>query len=154
MIQKIREMKDMALEKMEQSISERGIERADVAEMGKLADIVKDMAEAEKACMEAEYYGSITEAMETQGYTPELYDGMGYGMGYNGTQGGSRGGNRGGGNSGSRSGYRDSRGRYARRSGYSMDYHEDMEGIREAMQNAAPEKREKIKRELRQMIDE
>jgi hypothetical protein len=60
--------------------------------------------------------------------------------GYNGPQNGPQG----------RMGYRDARGRYARR-GYG--YHEHMEDIRDQMQSASPEEREKMKRELRQMLD-
>lgn len=36
----------------------------DVKEMYDLADIVKDMAEAEMYCMKAEYYKAVTDAME------------------------------------------------------------------------------------------
>jgi hypothetical protein len=61
------------------------------------------------------------------------------GMGYQGGQG--------------RMGYnpnRDSMGRYSRgRRGY----HEGMDGLRADMQAASPEEREKMKRELRQMLD-
>lgn len=138
MVELIKQDKDKVLAYMGKSLEKYGPDKMDVAEMDKLADIVKDLAEAEKACWEAEYYRSVTEAMESQGYMPE---GMGYGMGYEGRSGqGGRG----------RSGYRDSRGRYARR-GYG--YHEDMEGLREQMQTADPEEREKMKRELRQMLD-
>lgn len=141
MVEKIKQIKDDVLMRMEKSINERGIDRADTKELGELADIVKDLAQAEKYCMEAEYYTSVTNAMGSQGYMPEgdnnyMPDSMGY------TRGRGR----------SRSGYRDSIGRYARR-GYSMGYHDELDGIREAMNNANPEEREKMKRELRQMAE-
>lgn len=139
MVHKIREIKDQALQRMESAINERGIERADVKELGELADIVKDLAEAEKACMEADYYCSITESMDKQGYMP---DGMSYS-----TNGGMSD------NVMARQGYRDSRGRYARRSGYSMGYQDDIQSLRESMRNATPEEREKMQRELRQIIN-
>ena len=142
MVEKIAEDKNKVLEYMGKSLQKYGPDKMDVAEMDKLADIVKDLAEAEKACWEAEYYRAVTEAMEgSSGYMPE---GMGYG------QGGRMG--RG------RMGYnqnRDSMGRYTSRRGYdgSYGYHEHMQDIRSEMQAASPEEREKMKRELRQMLD-
>ena len=128
MVEEIKKTKDQILGRMEQAISERGIDRADVTEMGKLADIVKDLAEAEKSCWEAEYYRSVTEAMGTQGYMP---DNMGYNQ------------------------YRDSMGRYSTRGrrGYSYGYeHDPIQGVRDAMSGATPEQREKMQRELRTML--
>lgn len=149
MVEKIAEMKDMLLGRMEQVINERGIERADLTETGKLADQIKDLAEAEKACWEAEYYMSVAEAMESKGYMPDEmgYEGGGSGgyggsSGYSGGGGGSRGYRRRGYNSN-----RDSRGRYSR------GYHEEIDGIREAMRTASPEDKEKMQRELRQMLN-
>lgn len=139
MVEKIAEDKNRVLEYMSKEIGRYGGDKMDVATLEKLADIVKDLATAEKECWEAEYYRSVTEAMESPaGYTPE-------GMGY---QRMSRG----------RMGYnpnRDSMGRYASRRGYdgTYGYHEHMEDIRSEMQAASPEEREKMKRELRQMLD-
>ena len=141
MVERIADEKNKILEYMDKALDKYGPDKMNVEEVGKLADAVKDMAEAEKACWEAEYYRSVTEAMEgPSGYMPE---GMGYGgrmagrgrMGYN------------------RS--RDSMGRYTSRRGYdgSYGYHERMEEIRSEMQGATPEEREKMKRELRQMLD-
>lgn len=133
MVNEIKNVKDDLLERMRQSINERGVDRADVKELGDLADAVKDLAEAEKACWEAEYYMNVSEAMEKSGYTP---DGVGrgdYRM--------------------DRQGYRDSRGRYSRRGYSSMGYHDEMDGVREAMRNATPEEREKMQREMRQMLN-
>lgn len=132
MVEKISEDKNKILEYMGKTIDKYGPDKMNVEEVGKLADAIKDMAEAEKACWEAEYYRSVTEAMESSGYMPE-------GMGYQGGQG--------------RMGYnpnRDSMGRYSRgRRGY----HEGMDGLRADMQAASPEEREKMKRELRQILD-
>lgn len=131
MVQKIAELKDLLIDRMEHAIDERGIERVDLSETSKLADQIKDLAEAEKACWEAEYYMAVTEAMENRGYMPEdIGDGMSRGYrrrGYNMS--------------------RDSRGRYSR------GYHEELDGIREAMRNASPDEKEKMQRELRQMLN-
>lgn len=135
MVEKLKEQKDALLRRLEQVINEKGPERMNIQEAGMLADQIKDLAEAEKACWEAEYFRSVTEAMDSSGYMPE---GMGYqnGQGANG-----------------RMGYnpnRDSMGRYSRgRRGY----HEGMDGIRAEMQFASPEEKEKLKRELRQILD-
>jgi hypothetical protein len=133
MVEKIAEDKNRILEYMGKSLEKYGPDKMNVEEIGKLADAIKDMAEAEKACWEAEYYRSVTEAMDGQGYTPDM-------MGY---QGGGQG----------RMGYnrnRDSMGRY---SSGRRGYHDGMDGLRAEMQSATPEEREKMKRELRQMLD-
>lgn len=146
MVEKIYDIKNKALQRMEQAIAERGVDRMDVKEMGELADIVKDLSEAEKACWEAEYYRSVTDAMESSGYMPD-------GMGYDG-QDGSGGVRR----TGGRSGYRDSMGRYASRGGrrgYDGGYgyqHDPMQAVRDAMSTATAEDREKMMRELRTMV--
>jgi hypothetical protein len=127
-VEEIKRHKDKVLAYMAKELEKYGDDRMDVAEMEKLADIVKDMAEAEKQCWEAEYYRTVTEAMDRSGYMPE---GIGYGMG--------------------RSGYnpnRDSMGRYARR-GYD---HDPIQAVREAMGGAPTEERERMKRELRQIV--
>jgi hypothetical protein len=128
MVEEIKRHKDRVLAYMAKELEKYGDDRMDVAEMEKLADIVKDMAEAEKQCWEAEYYRTVTEAMGRSGYMPE---GMGYDMG--------------------RMGYnpnRDSMGRYARR-GYD---HDPIQAVREAMGGAPTEERERMKRELRQIV--
>lgn len=135
MVGKIRELKDQLLQGLEQKINERGIDRADMKEIGEITDAIKDLAQAEKECWEAEYYMAIAEGMGSQGYTNGTNIGS---MPYNQNS----------------QGYRDSRGRYARRPGYTpMGYHGEIEGIREAMQNATPEEREKMQRELRQIVN-
>jgi hypothetical protein len=165
LVEQISDTKNQLLDKMQQTIDERGIERMDVAEVGKLADAVKDMAEAEKACWEAEYYRAVTEAMEDgqMGYD----DGMGYGRQGRGGRGGSQGnygydrGNQGGsdrGRRGYRRGYRgrDSMGRYTSRRGYrdSRYGHDDMmQEVKDLPMSADPQEREQIKQKLRQMAD-
>lgn len=139
MVERIADDKNKILQYMDKALDKYGPDKMNVEEVGKLADAVKDMAEAEKACWEAEYYRSVSEAMEgTSGYMPE-------GMGYQRM-------NRG------RIGYnqnRDSMGRYTSRRGYdgSYGYHEHIDDLRSQMQQASPEEREKMKRELRQMLD-
>lgn len=146
----IRDTKEQILQRMQSSIAERGVERADVAELGMLADMVKDLADADESCWEAKYYEAVTGAMDGSraGY------GMGYaggGMGYaraaqQGTQG--------------RMGYdgaeRDGIVRISDRRGY-REYpygHEDTMGeLRQMMQVADPQERERLKMQLRQMAD-
>jgi len=139
MVERVKENKDKILDYMTKNLEKYGPDKMNVEEIGKLSDAIKDMAEAEKACWEAEYYRAVTEAMEgPSGYMPE-------GMGYQPMNRGRMGYNR----------NRDSMGRYASRRGYdgSYGYHEHMEDIRSEMQSASPEEREKMKRELRQMLD-
>ena len=133
MVEKIKEQKDALLRRLEQVINEKGPERMNIQEAGMLSDQIKDLAEAEKACWEAEYYRAVTEAMDPAGYMPE-------GMGYQGRGMG-------------RMGYNPNRDAMGRYSSGRRGYHEGMDGLRAEMQNASPEEREKMKRELRQMLD-
>ena len=55
----------------------RGKEMVDTKEMGEAVDILKDLCEAEKCCMESMYYESVIEAMDSAKYDD-------YRMGYNG----------------------------------------------------------------------
>ena len=132
MVERIKESKDDILAYLSKEIKRYGGDKMDVAEVGKLADAVKDMAEAEKACWEAEYYRSITEAMGNGTYG---YDGMMHNQ------------------PNGRYGYRDSMGRYARRGYNSYGYHETLDSLRGEMESASPEEREKIKREIRQIAE-
>lgn len=162
MVEKIASLKDEILMQAEQEMHDTGQVNPESI------DAVKDLAEAEKACWEAEYYRSVTEAMEDgqMGYD----DGMGYPRG--------RGRNRSGYNQGgyeqdgrgyrrgyereSRKGYRgqsrDSMGRYTSRRGYRrMDGygHTDMMAeVRQMMETADPQEREQLKMQLRQMMTE
>lgn len=43
-----------------------GLEALDASEAGEVADIIKDLAEAKKHCLEAKYYKTVTEAMENE----------------------------------------------------------------------------------------
>ena len=141
----IDEIKNQVVQRFRQCISECGIERIDLNEAGMLADIIKDLSEAE-------YYQSITEAMDneqqgySQGYLPMSYN-QGYmmtpqgnsGVGYNMNQ-GYRWANQYG--SGTRSGYNNG-----------MSGHTDaMESMRMAMQNADPQEKEQIRQEMRNML--
>lgn len=82
MVDKIKKIKDEFLELMERDVDQRGAENVNIKFHGELADIIKDLAEAEKSCWEAEYYRTVTEAMgkgspDLSGYTDAR---MGYGM--------------------------------------------------------------------------
>lgn len=137
MVEEIYKLKNHLLEEMVRDVQERGIERLDKERV----DMVKDLAEAEKSCWEAEYYRSVAEAMD---------GGSGYGYnGMSGAQGGNRGGQNGSQN-GYQRGYRDSMGRYARR-GYGMGYQEHVDALRMELQNADPQERERILSEIRGM---
>lgn len=131
----IYDLKNQLLEQLEKDVSERGIDRLDKEKV----DMVKDLAEAEASCWKAEYYRSVTEAMDGNGMG---YDGgsqgagmqqgpSSYGMGY-------------------RASGRGSANQYGWRRGYSMGY--DLDGLRMAMQSADPQERERMRRELQQML--
>lgn len=161
MVEKIASLKDELLMQAEQDMHESGQVNPESI------DGIKDLAEAEKLCWEAEYYRSVSEAMEDgqMGYD----DGMGYrggrgGMGYD-RQGSSYQGRgyRRGYERESRRGYRgqsrDSMGRYTSRRGYRRmegGYgHDDMlMEVRQMMETADPQEREQLKMQLRQMTEQ
>lgn len=161
MVHKICKMKDKLCDYASQQM-ERGLDNVDTREMGMVVDMIKDLAEAEKACLEAEYYDTVIDAMDSGS---DRY-------GYTG-QGGS-----GDGRSGNRSGYRDpymmeedgeggrmgyrnqygdfpanpkNRRRRMRRSGYSE---ESIENIRQMMEDADPERKRQLKRDLEELMQE
>lgn len=161
MVEKIKDLKDELLMQAEQDMHDNGMVDPQAI------DNIKDLAEAEEKCWKAEYYRSITEAMEDEqmGYD----DGMGYarggrgGIGYDRGQGGSGQGRgyRRGYERESRRGYRgqsrDSMGRYTSRRGYRrMDGygHQDMMAeLRQMMEQADPQEKEQLKMQLRQMTE-
>lgn len=136
MVDKIYEIKNKLLEQVEQQMSEKGPDRID----SEMIDMIKDLAEAEKCCWEAEYYRSVTEAMDG-------------GSGYNGgsSGGSSRGGSSSSGwqnqygsgrNSGGRRGY-----------GSGMGYQEAMDTVRHYMHNSNPVERERMRGDMRSIMD-
>lgn len=154
MVERIKDLKDELLMQAEQDMHENG----SVDHM--MIDDIKDLAEAEKSCWEAEYYRTVTEAMEDgkAGYD----DGMGYtrrgGMGYDRQGRGYRRGYERESRRGYRGQSRDSMGRYTSRRGYRrMDGygHTDMMAeVRQMMETADPQEREQLKMQLRQMTEQ
>jgi len=154
MVERIKDLKDELLMQAEQDMHDGG--RVDPETI----DGIKDLADAEKLCWEAEYYRTVTEAMEDgkSGYD----DGMGYsrrgGMGYDRQGRGYRRGYERESRRGYRGQSRDSMGRYTSRRGYRrMDGygHTDMMAeVRQMMETADPQEREQLKMQLRQMMTE
>ena len=74
MVEDIYALKNEILQQANKELKERGPERIDVARMGEMVDMVKDLAEAEKDCWKAQYYrNAVTEAMENKyGYTTQM----------------------------------------------------------------------------------
>lgn len=133
MVEIIKQLKDTLLEQLEKDVADRGAERLDPD----MVDMVKDLAEAEKSCWEAEYYRSVTEAMGSGGE-------MGYSSrrGYDNRM------------QGNRSGWQNQYGSGYSRRGYGMMGHGDsVEGIRNIMMTASPEEKERMRAELRTMLD-
>ena len=116
---------------------ERGLDKVDTQEMGMAIDMIKDLAEAEKCCNEAEYYDTVVDAMDGD-------DRYGYVMDDDRSD---------------RMGYRNSQGQYARkpsrrrmrRSGYSD---ESVEGLRRAIRDADPERRKLLMKDLEDLMQE
>lgn len=60
-----------------------GIEKVDTHELGEVVDMIKDLAHAEKNCMETEYYMQVCEAMNMYKDDPEVLMHLSNIMGYN-----------------------------------------------------------------------
>lgn len=56
---------------------EKGVENVNAIELGEVVDMIKDLAQCEKYCWEAEYYQTVVEAMEDD-EEPEYESRMGY----------------------------------------------------------------------------
>ncbi len=69
MVEEVYKMKNEILKQAKKELEERGPDRMDVDRLGEMIDMVKDLAETEKSCWEAQYYRRVTEAMEgSSGY--------------------------------------------------------------------------------------
>ena len=157
---RIKKMKEKLIEEAQSRM--QNMDGGSIEQMGQIVGMIKDLSEAEKACLEAEYYDTVIDAMDSGS---DRY-------GYTG-QGGS-----GDGKSGNRSGYRDpymmeedgeggrmgyknqygnwpanpkNRRRRMRRSGYSE---ESIENIRQMMEDADPERKRQLKRDLEELMQE
>lgn len=120
MVEKIKATKDKVLDYMEREISKYGENRIDTKTAGDIADIIKDLAEAERDCWEAEYYRSVTEAMGSSGSSGYTQP-MGYGT-----------------TSGARRGYGTG----------TMGHVDPMPAIREMIASLSPETKAQLRNEL------
>ncbi len=59
----LKEFKESLLECCKAEAAKKGLDCVDTQELGEVVDMIKDLAEAEKSCMEALYYQKVTEAM-------------------------------------------------------------------------------------------
>lgn len=86
MIEDIKMLKEKVLQHMDQEIGKYGNGRMDVKQIGDLADVVKDLAEAEYYCTVAESMGGSQGYTQprTMGYQSQGMGGgrQGYGMGH------------------------------------------------------------------------
>lgn len=156
MVHKICKMKDKLCDYASQQM-ERGLDNVDTREMGAVIDMIKDLAEAEKSCMEADYYESVVEAMEDGG-DRYGYDGGGSSDGSRGRSGYRMESPDG---EGGRMGYKNQYGNFPanpknrrrrmRRSGYSE---ESIENLRQMMEDADPERKRQLKQDLEELMQE
>lgn len=59
----IKELKQELVECFKAEVSKKGLDCMNTEEAGEVIDMIKDLAETEKCCMEALYYQKVTEAM-------------------------------------------------------------------------------------------
>lgn len=70
------EMKERLISCIKMELA-KGIDNVDTSEAGEVIDMIKDIAQCEKYCREAEYYRTVVEAMEYDD-EPEYEARMGY----------------------------------------------------------------------------
>lgn len=155
-MQRIKRMKDKLIEEAQSRL--QNMDGGSIEQMGQIIDMIKDLSEAEKSCLEAEYYDSVIDAMEN-----------GQRYGYD-DQGGNTGGRQGyrepymmdnNSDGEGRMGYRNQYGNFPanpknrrrrmRRSGYSE---ESIDNIRQMMEDADPERKRQLKRDLEDLMSE
>ena len=150
---RISKMKDRLIEEAQSRME--NLDGGSIEQMGQIIDMIKDLAETEKACMEADYYDSVVEAMDGDdryGYDPQ--DGRS-GVGRSG------GGRRYEAVDDDRMGYKNQYGnwpanpanrrRRMRRRGYSE---ESVENLRQMMEEADPERKRQLKQDLEELMRE
>lgn len=150
---RIKKMKEKLIEEAQNRM--QTMDGGSIEQMGQIVDMIKDLSEAEKACLEAEYYDTVIDAMDGDdryGYDDRGGSGnrQGYRESYMMDDRGDR---------NDRMGYRDSKGRYARnpnrrrmrRSGYSE---ESIENLRQMMEDADPERKRQLKQDLEELMRE
>ena len=79
-LQSIKRMKERLIEMCNAEVN-KGCEAVDSKELGEAIDMIKDLAEADKACWSALYYKKVIEAMEKSEEEEETMQKMGYRMG-------------------------------------------------------------------------
>ena len=147
---RIKKMKEKLIEEAQNRM--QNMDGGSIEQMGQIVDMIKDLSEAEKACLEAEYYDTVIDAMDGDdryGYDDRSGSGnrQGYRESYMMDD------------RNDRMGYRDSKGRYARnpnrrrmrRSGYSE---ESIENLRQMMEDADPERKRQLKQDLEELMRE
>ena len=153
---RIKRMKEKLIEEAQSRM--QNMDGGSIEQMGQIVDMIKDLSEAEKACLEAEYYDGVIDAMEEGGRYG--YDGQG-------SNAGGRQGYRepymmdGDGDGEGRMGYRNQYGNFPanpknrrrrmRRSGYSE---ESIDNIRQMMEDADPERKRQLKHDLEELMSE
>lgn len=74
-MEKLYALKDKIVGRIEHDIAERGVDRMDTNEIGKMVDMVKDISEAIDHCEQAQYYHAVNASMQGNAG----YGGSGYG---------------------------------------------------------------------------
>ena len=148
-MERLYRVKNKLIECVEHEMS-KGVENVNTHEMGMVIDMIKDISEAEKSCAEADYYESVVDAMD-EGAGRYGYDGPNRSNSRMMRDGGDN----------DRMGYKNQYGNWPanprnrrsrmRRRGYSE---ESIENVRQMMEEADPARREQLKRDLQELMQE
>lgn len=77
-LHELQKMKESLITQIQPHLTKGFSDDCDLVPAGQVVDMIKDLAQAEKCCAEAEYYKTVTKAMEE--HSDDVYeeDGMGY----------------------------------------------------------------------------
>ena len=123
MVEGIRNLKNRLIQYADKATQD--MDHVDGRELGEIADMIKDLAEAEEECWKAAYYKAVVEAMRTE---KSGYNTVGTVAGYGGVQ-----------------------PAWTTQAGMTMQQ-DPLESLRNALQSAGPDDRERLRNEAMQVI--
>lgn len=134
MIDKIYEIKNKLIDKVEEDIEKYTLDKLDIRNLGMTVDMIKDLAEAEEKCWKARFYMATIKEMEgsgSAGYPQQQGGQMRSGYPYDGM-----------------SGYG------AQRMGYMTSGHTEIKDLKRKMMAASPSEKRELARELQEILEE
>lgn len=151
MIDKIYDIKNKLIEKVEDDIAKYTLDKIDVRNLGLTVDMIKDLAEAEEKCWKARFYAATIQEMGGSGAAGYSQQGGQPRSGYPQQQGGQM---RSGYPYDGMSGYGGPSGYGSQRMGYAASGHVEVKDLKRKMMEASPSEKRELARELQEILEE